>query len=348
MHDNIVNVIVHFLRCESFFIVPTLATAVQRYLHETLGVALPKYQPWERRDELPYFLHDAFDFWKVELLGRTVLIAMDRSRDKPSISDIRLRMDKVNSVAGHPTVYVTETLASYERKRLIEQKVPFIVPGNQLYLPDLGLDLREYFRQRPRSVQSPISPSAQAMLITALLRPHWDPEWHPSEAATRLGYTSMTLSRAVRELTATGIASARKVGRSQYLHLDFPAQETWDRVTPMLRSPTQRTIWIRQEFFTDLSKRLAGLSALAHYSMLAEPQQPVYAVNRAEWNALNASAESDDPMSGYVECELWNYSPALQQNSETVDPFSLMLSLQESTDERVQGALDELKERLPW
>ncbi len=30
----------------------------------------------------------------------------------------------------------------------IAQKVPFIVPGNQLYLPDLGLDLREYFRQR--------------------------------------------------------------------------------------------------------------------------------------------------------------------------------------------------------
>ena len=46
-------------------------------------------------------------------------------------------------------VYVTGALASYERKRLIEQKVPFMVPGNQLYLPDLGIDLREYFRQRP-------------------------------------------------------------------------------------------------------------------------------------------------------------------------------------------------------
>lgn len=348
MHDNIINVIVHFLRYECFSIVSTLAIAIQHYLHETLGVFLPKYQPWERRDELPYFLRDAFDFWEVELLGCTVLVAMDRSRDKPSISDIRLRIDKVNSVARHPTVYVTDTLASYERKRLIEQKVPFIVPGNQLYLPDLGIDLREYFRQRTSSAQSPISPSAQAMLITALLRPHWAPEWHPSEAATRLGYTSMTLSRAVRELTATGIASARKVGRSQYLHLDFSPQETWDRIRPMLRSPIQRTIWIRHEFYPDLPKRLAGLSALAHHSMLAEPKQPVYAMNRTEWNALNASAESDGPMSGYLECELWNYSPALQQDSETVDPFSLMLSLQDNTDERVQGALDELKERLPW
>ena len=43
-------------------------------------------------------------------------------------------------------------MASYERKRLIEQKVPSIVPGNQLYLPDLGLDLREYFRRRALDV----------------------------------------------------------------------------------------------------------------------------------------------------------------------------------------------------
>lgn len=40
-----------------------------------------------------------------------------------------------------PVVYVTTTLASYERKRLVQQKVPFIVPGNQLYLPELAIDL---------------------------------------------------------------------------------------------------------------------------------------------------------------------------------------------------------------
>lgn len=327
---------------------PTLATAVQHYLHETLGISVSKYQPWARRDELPYFLRDAFDFWELDLLGRTVLVAMDRSPDKSSIGEIRLRLDKVNAVAGHPTVYVTDALASYERKRLIEQKVPFIIPGNQLYLPDLGIDLREYFRQRPSSAQSPLSPSAQAMLITALLRPHWEPEWHPSEAATTLGYTPMTLSRAVRELTATGIASARKSGRSQYLSMEFSPQEIWDRIRPMLRSPIQRTIWIRHHMTPDLPKRLAGLSALAHHSMLVEPKEPVYAVNRAGWNALNASMESSGPMTGYLECQLWNYSPALQRDSDTVDPLSLMLSLQDSTDERVQSALDELKERLPW
>jgi hypothetical protein len=65
-------------------------------------------------------------------------------------------------------------------------KIPFIVPGNQLYLPDLGLDLREYFRQRSPTAQSALSPSAQAMLITALLHQPWQAEWQPSTVAVAL------------------------------------------------------------------------------------------------------------------------------------------------------------------
>jgi hypothetical protein len=36
------------------------------------------------------------------------------------------------------------------------------------------------------------------------------------------------------------------------------------------------------------------------------------------------------------------------RDSDTVDPLSLTLSLQDNQDERVQRALDELKGRFPW
>ena len=328
---------------------PSLATNVQHYLHETLGVPTSGYQAWAGQDGLPYFLRDAFEFRELNILGHTVLLALDRSPEKPSLGDIRVRLDKVRSVAGRPTVYVTEALASYERKRLIEQKVPFIVPGNQLYLPDLAIDLREYFRQRPSAAESPLSPSAQAMLITALLRPRWEPEWHPAEVATALGYTPMTLSRAVRELSAAGLASVHKAGRSQYLTMAFSPQETWERANPLLRSPVQRTVWTFTPLQPDLPMRLAGLSALARRSMLTEPRQPVHAVSRAAWQALKSNVdELPEAVPGAYEWQLWNYNPALQPDSDTVDPLSLMLSLRDSPDERVQSALDALKEQLPW
>jgi DNA-binding MarR family transcriptional regulator len=329
--------------------VPTLATRAQNYLHETLGVSTSVHQPWAGQESLPYFLRDAFDFRQLDLLGHTLLLALERNTEKPSIGDIRARLDKLRSVAGQPAVYVTEALASYERKRLIAQKVPFIVPGNQLYLPDLGLDLREYFRQRPSSAQASLSPSAQAMLITALLRPRWQAEWHPAEAAAMLGYTSMTLSRAVRELVAAGLAQAHKAGRSQYLSMAHSPRETWEQALPLLRNPVQRTVWTSTQTPPELPVRVAGLSALARLSMLTEPRLPVFAVSRAEWQVLKTNiVELPEAMPGACEWQLWNYTPTLQPDCDTVDPLSLMLSLRDSTDERVQSALDALKEQLPW
>jgi hypothetical protein len=92
------------------------------------------------------------------------------------------------------------------------------------------------------------------------------------------------------------------------------------------------------------------LSALARYSILSEPQWPIYAVSPAQWKTVTkAGIETlPEPRPGACEWELWHYNPALIPNSETVDPLSLTLSLQGNTDERVQLALDELKGRFPW
>jgi hypothetical protein len=157
-----------------------------------------KFRAWPDAGKLPYFLQDAFEVRELKLLDRQILLAIDKRPDKPGLANVRGQMNKLRQLAGMPVVYVTGTLASYERKRLIEQKVPFLVPGNQLYLPDLGIDLREYFRKPPTAPNPALSPATQAMLITVLLRKPWHSEWQPAEVVSELGYTAMTLSRASR------------------------------------------------------------------------------------------------------------------------------------------------------
>ncbi|SDE95887.1 hypothetical protein SAMN05444679_1451 [Variovorax sp. CF079] len=329
---------------------PALTTAVRHYLHEVLGIAAPGVKPWARADELPYFLRDAFQFSELELLGQPIVLAVGRAGRKYSLSDVRTWLAKVRALAGQPAVYVTDALASYERRRLIEQKVPFIVPGNQLYLPDLGLDLREYFRRRAPAAEA-LSPSAQAMLITALLHQPWEPEWQPSKVAIALGYTPMTLSRVVKELTAAGLASVHAVGRVRLLRMEGPPEQVWERAKPVLRTPVRQTVWVAPEsVLANVHGRLAGLSALARYSMLAEPQWPVYAMTGSDWKATTEAGirELPEPVAGAQEWQLWSYSPALLPNAATVDPLSLTLSLRDNTDDRIQLALDELKGHLPW
>ncbi len=329
----------------------TLTTAVLRYLKEVLGLEAPGVKPWARANELPYFLRDAFQFSELELLGQPVVLAIGRADAKQSLSEVRTWLDKVKALAGQPAVYVTDALASYDRRRLIEQKVPFIVPGNQLYLPDLGLDLREYFRQRAPATEAALSPSAQAMLITALLRQSWLSDWQPSKVADALGYTPMTLSRAVKELTAAGLATAYTVGRSRWLRMEHPPAQAWERAKPAMRTPVKRSVWVAAHgIVAHRPSRTAGLSALARYSMLTEPKWPVYAMTAAAWKAaMDAGVRVlPEPEAGAQEWQVWSYSPALVPDATTVDPLSLMLSLQDNADDRIQLALDELKGQLPW
>ena len=329
---------------------PTLATAVLRHLQEVLGIDAPGVKPWMRANELPHFLRDAFQFSEIELVGQPVVLAIRPAEAKQSLSEVRTLLDTVKSLAGQPAIYVTDALASYDRRRLIEQKVPFIVPGNQLYLPDLGLDLREYFRQRTSAAEV-LSPSAQAMLITALLRQPWQSDWKPSKVALALGYTPMTLSRAVKQLTAAGLATAYTVGRSRWLRMEHPPEQVWERAKPVLRTPVKRTVWVAAHgIVARRPSRIAGLSALARYSMLTEPKWPVYAMTAAAWKAATDAGvrELPEPETGAQEWQVWSYSPALMPDATTVDPLSLTLSLQENADDRIQLALDELKGQLPW
>jgi len=189
------------------------------------------------------------------------------------------------------------------------------------------------------------------MLIAVLLRQPWRAQWQPVEVVSDLGYTAMTLSRAVKEITAAGIATLRTEGKARWLHTDRTAAETWERAKPLLRSPIKRRFWAQPvPKWKPPHVKLAGLNALARYSMLSEPQWPIYAVSPAQWKmATQASIETlPEPLPGACEWELWHYNPALVPDSETVDPLSLTLSLQHDADERVQLALDELKERFPW
>ena len=96
---------------------------------------------------------------------------------------------------------------------------------------------------------------------------------------------------------------------------------------------------------------LAGQSALARYTMLAEPKIPVIAFSADEWKVRlqqDRILKLTLPEPGGFEIELWKYAPAQFAKEGMVDRLSLYLSLKGNTDERVQSALDALLGGMEW
>jgi hypothetical protein len=95
----------------------------------------------------------------------------------------------------------------------------------------------------------------------------------------------------------------------------------------------------------------AGLTALAHYSMLAAPAYTTHALIREDWKALRKrhkviGVPAQDPDAG--EIEVWWYPPALFAEHGIVDHLSLYLSLMADHDERTETAMEEMMEKFKW
>lgn len=327
-----------------------LTKSLKSYLQDTLDVSVDPVQ-WEGAKRLPFFLRDLYRFYTFNLMNVRCLIMAVRGKEEQTPAVIRKHFDQIGNYWEGGQVYLAPQVTAYNRKRLIQQKVPFIVPGNQMYLPMLGIDLREHFR-KSHSGGSLLSPSTQTVVLYALNHAPIAGELTPSCLANHLGYTVMTLTRAFNELEAAGLAEIRIQGRERKLRFNAPRRDLWEKAKAVLRTPVRKRVYLKHGLMS-LPGCMAGLSALAQYTLLAPPANPVIAMGASDFRELkkrNDIAELNGPGEpGVAETEIWSYTPGLFSNEQgLVDPFSLYLSLREIEDERVESALTEMIEAIRW
>jgi hypothetical protein len=316
---------------------------LERYVYETLGVSV-KTVPWSGADRLPHFLRERYKFAQTELLGLHALLVIDTNPEEQPPAIVRKHMDMLQTKQHVDLIYVRTQVAAYNRKRLVEQKVPFIVPGNQMYLPMLAIDLRENFRRIREEIPT-FSPSTQVVVLYALLRDTRQ-VLIPTEMAPLLGYSAMTMTRAFDELETASLAEVAVRGRQRCLRFNEGRREIWKKAQPFLRSPVNKRIFIRRTEGATNAIR-AGLTALAHYSMLAAPAYTTYALSREDWKELRKRhriAELPDQDPDASEIQVWWYPPELFAEQGVVDRPSLYLSLKADHDERTESALEEMME----
>jgi hypothetical protein len=215
----------------------------------------------------------------------------------------------------------------------------------------LALDLREYFRRPKQKKIQLLSPATQVLAIYLIYN---SPDsvladrGTQTEMAKILGYSKMTISRGFKEIESALDEANPDDKYGAIRKYDIPKHEFWQQLQPYWRNPIKRKSYLFMHNRVDKVGVKAGLTALANYSMLAEPRPDVYAVGQKEWKILLQNRDVmflDRPAPDAVEMEIWAYQPELLAShgkKGTVDPLSLYLSLKEKSDERIEMALEEL------
>lgn len=324
-----------------------LVNRLKRYLLDTLGITVTLSKP-TNPESLPFFLQDIYDVFQVRLLNEDFIFLASRNDNELTPATINKHIDIVSQQLRMKAVFVHSIISSFNRKRLIEYKVPFVIPGNQMYLPDLGLDLREYFIKK-RSKTAIFRPSTQAVILYALTKKMIEPVT-PTQLAEELGYSRMAMTRSLDEIESLELAEVLITGRKRLVHFDKNRRELWGKALPHLKTPVRENVWLKT-MIDELPLCQAGLTALAHYSMLTPPQKQVYAAFIKDWKDIKREYLHQIisyPDEAEYELEVWSYSPGLFANDKIVDPFSLYLSLRDIKDERIESAMEEMMESIEW
>jgi len=326
---------------------------IQNYFQLIFGVK-PEIKRWAKSKGLPFYLLDEYAFDVVTLHGCQCLVLLAHEPFE-NAAKIRKHIDILKKIVDPPILYATGALQSFERKRLIEAGVQFVVPGNQLFAPQLGLDLREFYRSR-QAEKTVLSPASQAVLIATLNR-GWEENdtFRGTDLVDADLYSKMTISRAMKELHSFGLIEPVSSSKSILWRFVAAPKAIWEKSLPVLQSPVKRVVYADWQ---PVAQRVAGLSALSRLCLLGEPSIPVIAFTKESWDlevARSSRAEVDPFDKPVVEVEIWSYSPdhitgqtRIPMSPESVDPLSLYLSLRNNVDDRVQLSLDEMMEKIEW
>jgi len=329
-----------------------LADKLTGYLKSTLDENC-RLKNWDKSDKLPFFLRDKYHFYEGEIIGQICLFMFDQNENEETPATISKHIKGVMKKSDCDVIYVREAVTAYNRKRLIGHKIPFIIPENQMYLPPLGVDLREHFKNLHTTTKT-LAPAAQAILVFSLLNRLNDrgnkEGYTPAELCSQLGYSKMTISRACKELVSAQLWEFCKTNQKsgEYYLCSLTNEVLLQRVLSYMQSPVKSRNYVTPN--TDFGCK-AGISALSDLSMIGEPKNEIVAITSQKFNTLVKNQQISvlpGIDSDAIEVEVWSYDPTLLSKDGVVDPFSLYASLKYESDERIKMALDEMMERLGW
>lgn len=241
------------------------------------------------------------------------------NKDKIIISKLVAAYNEMKSYFNVPLLLLLPTVDSVVRRNLLNKRINFVVPGQQIYFPELYISLKEtgsIKHIKPKQLSLP----AQVLLLYHLQKRSLA-DIPLSEIAKLIGYSNKTISIAVPELLNLGIAKlTTRTNRTKTLSFYRSGLDLWNQIEKYLQSP------IAQHGYTD--KNIDSLNPVrcvgaTTYSYAHENQFVEYGItqNEARQNKLKLYASHRN-----YGVWLWRYNPRILVSDGYADILSVILS----------------------
>ena len=329
-----------------------LARQLRAYLETTLHSDV-RLDEWDGSKRLPDFLSRRYHCYQGVVARQSCLFAFDQQPENDTPGQITKHILAMQREFSGIVVYTTRSMSSTRRSRLITAGVAFVVLSNQLYIPELAIDLREVFRTSRKRGFEHLSPVAQAIFFYSILHLN-RPDLHatqrtPSRLAKILRYSAMSVGRGFDELAEFGLATIDVRGRQKFLTLSEDPHQLIERSRDLLRSPVQSARFAVCRLMIPPMK-IAGETALSNLTGFSPPDMPVYAVHGDDWNLVQEKGvqEVKSREQADAKIELWHYRPDALSEHATVDPLSLYAEFWNDANERIAKAAREALEHVAW
>ncbi len=295
-----------------------------------------KYESWNKQGLLPMYIAGSYDF-AVAILNGCRCIMLSPTEELVTIPALKKQIERIQEVENIPVVIKLSAISLYKRKSMIERGIPFIT-GKQAFLPFMGTFLTP---EKEETVEvAKLMFSAQQLALMYLYNN--SKKLYVSDATKKLPFTAMTMSRAVKQLEATGLFYTTKDGVNKVIESDYSGLKLYKKIEEYMTSPVCKIGYLNKAEITE-DMVLAGNSVLAETTMLNPSRVKTYAVYTKSFvkeKLVNLLIDLDEQ----VRVELWKYDPKQFSADNMADRLSVALSFAGTEDERVEEAIEELLE----
>jgi len=288
----------------------------------------------------------AYQFYDGEYRGIRLTFLKPKNGN-PSPKLCAITANRVSDLMGCPIVFILESSPSYERQRLIDKDVFFVMGDKFVNLPMLVANER----MRKSRPAKRLTPTAQYTLLYHLQVESLE-GMSARDMSSKLPYSYESITLGLTCLS--DLELCQKVsdgGKSKIVRFSLKGKELWDKAKDFMIDPVEKRVYC-DSLVTEQKFAQCNINALAHYTWLNPDHSQMFMMSKKELQNLIAdkALRNINEFDGNIMIEVWKYPVVsfIGSDNEWIDKLSLAISLREDDDPRVEGEIERLINELEW